>query len=308
MLRTIAIATLSVLLAAQHVRADTAAKPCQLQEIASLDITTESGGHISVAGEINGRSGNFLIDTGAISDILSASVAHDLGMRISRANGWMSMLGGIKLNEYVTADTFKIGRLVGERRPFVLAPANLLGQGDIGLIGPSTLVNYDVEIDFAKGKLNLFQPSECSAHPIYWTHDPAAAAPITLDDVRHIVVPVSINGKNVKAIVDTGAGHSIMDIDAASDVMDIDKTDPRFKPLGDVMMNHRAGDEGYKFPFPALTFEGIAVQSPDILIIHDAQMHKGEPTMILGMNILRHLHMYIAYQKRLLFLTGAEAH
>jgi hypothetical protein len=26
------------------------------------------------------------------------------------------------------------------------------------------------------------------------------------------------------------------------------------------------------------------------------------------MNILRHLHIYIAYQKRLLLLTGAEAH
>jgi predicted aspartyl protease len=310
----IALSFSSLLVIARPVVADTAqpapapAKACQFSESASLDIIINPEGGFSVPGEIQGRAGNFVVDTGGDIDMLSGSVAQDIGMRPRRFGAELIVAGGIHLNAMVLAAEFKLGRLVATWRPFVLAPPAFFGSDSIGLIGPRTLANYDVEIDFVKGKLNLFKMGECSSHPVYWTHDPVAAVPMTLDGSGHINIPVWINGKLVHAIVDTGAEKSVINLDIAADVMGIEKTDSRFKPTGDAMINGKAGTSGYTYPFPALQFEGIAVQNPDILIVDSAHMGRGSPDMVIGMNVVRHLHMYIAYHNNLLFLTAAEAH
>jgi predicted aspartyl protease len=284
-------------------------RPCQLQEIASLDLTiAPSGGYISVPGDIDGRSGNFLVDTGGFTEVLSESVASEIGIPSKRGNGWMGVFGGIRLTHYVVAQKFKLGNLVGERRTFILAPQSAFPSDVIGMIGPATLTNYDVEFDFANAKMNLFRPGDCSDHAIYWTHDPAAAVTIDVNESRHMTIPVSMNGRTIKATIDTGAGRSAMDIASAAYLLGVDEDDPQFKSKGNLVINGKSGMEGYKVKFPPLTFEGIAVTNPDIEVFDNAHMDTDGHWMILGMDVLRNLHMYIAYQKRLLFLTGAEAH
>jgi len=301
------VASLSLFFAGNAAAAESA-KPCQLEEIASLDLTIGPGGYVTVPGDIDGKTGNFLVDTGGFTEILSESVATELGIPSKLGNGWMGVFGGTRLRHYIVAQKFRLGNLVGERRTFILAPQSLFPNDVIGMIGPATLTNYDVEFDFANAKLNLFKPSDCSSHAIYWTHDPAAAVTIDVDEDRHMTIPVMINGKTIKATIDTGADKSTMDIASAAYLLGVDEDDPQFKSKGNIMINGKAGTQGYKVKFPPLAFEGIAVTNPDIEVVDDTRTGTRGKWMILGMNVLRHLHMYIAYQKRILFLTGAEAH
>jgi hypothetical protein len=52
------------------------------------------------------------------------------------------------------------------------------------------------------------------------------------------------------------------------------------------------------------------VSYPDIVLIPDRESKVGAsgPKMLLGMNVLRHLHLYIAYGEHKLYVTPATAH
>jgi len=54
---------------------------------------------------------------------------------------------------------------------------------------------------------------------------------------------------------------------------------------------------------------GVSVENPDLLLYpRGAMALPGDPELILGMGILRQLHMYIAYKERKLYVTAASAH
>ena len=67
-----------------------------------------------------------------------------------------------------------------------------------------------------------------------------------------------------------------------------------------------------RYPFKLLTLQGVAVNNPDlVLVADDASKVMGgyrEPKLILGMGILRQLHVYIAYKERNIYVTTATAH
>jgi hypothetical protein len=63
----------------------------------------------------------------------------------------------------------------------------------------------------------------------------------------------------------------------------------------------------YKYPFQTLTFQDVAVKYPEIEIGKEGKRMPDEPQLIVGMGILRQLHLYIAYAEKKLYVTPAEA-
>ena len=59
-----------------------------------------------------------------------------------------------------------------------------------------------------------------------------------------------------------------------------------------------------------MSFGGVEVSNPDITLIPDrkAQLGPQAPDLILGIGILRQLHLYIAYREKKLYLTAASVH
>jgi hypothetical protein len=72
-----------------------------------------------------------------------------------------------------------------------------------------------------------------------------------------------------------------------------------------------SGTEGltYRYPFKSVTFSGenesgVTVNNPDILLVPNALSHAPGVT-IIGMGILRQLHLYIAYREHKLYVSQA---
>ena len=66
----------------------------------------------------------------------------------------------------------------------------------------------------------------------------------------------------------------------------------------------------YDFPFGMLNFEGIAIRNPKIHLIPGQNFDphgRDDTSVILGMSVLRQLHLYVAYDEQKLYLTAAEA-
>jgi hypothetical protein len=203
---------------------------------------------------------------------------------------------------------------------FLVDPSGITGNLD-GRLSPDLLRGYDVDFDFANNKMNFFAQDHCPGKVVYWTTS-YASIPMTLDRIGHIVIRVELDGETLDAVVDTGAAQSTISETYASRAFHIGATSPGASPVPN------AGPDSliqYRYAFKALTMNGIAVKNPVINVLPDraeqqirAQLGKladdpqfgvdQQPRLIIGMDVLRQLHLYIAYKERMLYVSGASAH
>jgi predicted aspartyl protease len=269
-------------------------------------LTTEADGEVSVPVTVDGHGGLMLVDTGGMQTILGETVATQLQLPISSGVNRFVLFGGIRLGQVATPHVFELGGMTAHDMPMIVAPFTALHNDDIGVLAPDVLSNYDVEIDFAGGKFNLFNPSECSAAPIYWTREPVAAVPFEFDRDGHIMISIQLDGIQMKAGVDTGADRSTMILNRFEDLFRKKSDDPGLVPFQDAVINGRR-TKIYRYTFQTMTFEGIQVQRPNIDMVSSDGLGGEGPDIILGIETLRQLHMYIAYKDKMVYFTAAEA-
>jgi predicted aspartyl protease len=306
-MKTIAFGLVLAALSSRALAADAPPPTCQLPEIASLDMETEDSGVVTVPVTINDVSGRWMVDTGNISSMVADTIARRLQLKRAFNPYGGALLGGIPIFEVANVDTITFAGMRGGSVSLAVAPEAVLPSNTIGMLAPDIMRNYDIEFDFAGGKFNVFEPNSCPGNAVYWTRTTFAQVPIKLDRVGHILIPATLDGKPLTAAVDTGAEGSIMSLDAAQELFGIDPSNPALKPLGNREVNGMARTAAYRYPFASLTFEGVQVSNPNITILKTGGYHRGLPDLVLGIETLRQLHMYIAYQEGAIYLTPAEA-
>lgn len=284
------------------------AKPsCHLTLAASVDTIVQPRGAIAIPVSINGKEIRPILDTGSIFSTISSARADELNLKRSWARQEEIMLGGIEINQSVMPDSIKIGPLSGSNSPFLVVPSSALSANEDGLIGGNLLARADIEFDFAHAKFNMFLPDHCPNQVVYWTRDTYAQVPIHVDAYWHISAPITLDGKSLTAIIDTGSDQSAMSLAMVKSLFGIDVKDPAMKNTGMSSTNGLADTPIYRYPFKELVLEGLSIKSPGIDILPDELYGKDEKTMLIGQDILRQLRIYIAYKEGMLYATPAEA-
>ena len=299
-LRPAILAFLALLISYGVSSADEAA--CRLEPVAELPMTTDADGRVSVPMTINEQEVHLLIDTGSGLSLLSQSAVAALGFRIIPAQrGSIELFGGQASNHYVIAPDPILGEAHLRPLPFFIAPDERFRKGNAGALGADFLKRYDVEFDFANGIFRLFSPNHCSGKVVYWTKGPFARIPFTLDRDAHIKVPVQLDGRDMFAALDTGAEESVGSLEDIASDFGVEDIGSVLKP--------GSGIQVYRYPFKLLTFEGVAVYNPAILLYPNAVSHmpRSERELIIGMNVLHRLHIYIAYSEDAIYLTSPDA-
>lgn len=277
---------------------------CGLQRAVSLDMDIDPAGGITVPVDVGGHHLRMLVDTGGFITALSPEAAASLGAYIvSIPLSPITMFNGEKITHYADVNDIYVGNLHAKRAQFLVLPPGHLPSGVDGILAPDILSAYDTELDFAAAKLNLYLKDHCPGRVVYWTHDPYAKIPLSIDDGGHMIIPVTLDGKYLRAVVDTGSSRSTMELEDAEDM------------FGDQLANglKRAPNdpEGFAYPFKSLTLVDVSVSNPDIVLFSRQQAKQfftSTEKMILGMGILRQLHLYIAYHEKMLYATPASAH
>lgn len=286
-------------------------QPCPLAELASLDMITLPSGTFEVPVVINGRSLPLLFDTGSNRTGITAETADELGLRRETARQMRMFLNNVPVTQEAKIDDIEIGQLrTGERWDVSILPNNVLAPTTYGLLGPDLFAGDDVEIDFYQGKFNVFRHNKCAGEVVYWTRSPYAALSMVLDKDSHIIAYAQLDGKPVKVGFDTGAANSVMSLEAAERLFGWGAQDPRLKAMATIRINNGLPGTLYTFPFAALDFDGLTVQNPQIALIPSRNFVAGrapDVDIVMGMSVLRQLHLYIDYKEHNLYLTGAEA-
>lgn len=302
------------------------AQDCALKEMASLDMTDLPGGVFLVPVQINGASRMFLVDTGAVFSKLSQPIAEQLQLKArvldSSDNTYMS--NGQRLNKAVMVDSLLIGHNEAKNIRLVLDPTPA-APGIDGVLASDLLKFFDVDLDFGHKKFKLFSQDHCEGKVVYWT-DAYVEVPFTmlsssLITANHIKFPMTLDGHELTTVLDTGASMTVLMEPVAIKTFGLDADSPGAEKIADPEKTLL-----YRYTFQALTLNGVTVKHPSITVMANAaeRTFRAEYTskmdrdpiygtsldtqdLVLGEDVLRHLHVYIAYKERKLYVTGANA-
>ncbi|HVU80373.1 MAG TPA: aspartyl protease family protein [Rhodanobacteraceae bacterium] len=255
--------------------------------------------------KVNGAATRFTIDTGAWFDFMSRANAEALGLRLVPAPFGFRM-GGIGGSAAAEVATIKdLGFLDTDLHnvDFVVGGSDA-GEGSLG----ANLLDFaDLEIDLAHGKVTMFKPDDCRKSALaYWvknggTYNVADLHPSFDFNDRRSFVDVTINGKTVRALLDSGAVATLLDRRAAERV-GIDLHGPGVKQGGRIGGLGEKTYQSWIVPIDSFSVGTETIQHSEMLVM-DGNLGDGSTDMILGVDFMLAHHMYIANSQRKLYFT-----
>ncbi len=274
---------------------------CKPVRMAQVPMTLQSG-HVIIPASVNGKDATLGIDTGGPFSSLTLAGAHRLGNVGHR-------------------DHVQIGEL-GLDQVYMGWMESFAGVD--GLIAPDVLNKYDAEFDFGGGTFRLFEPHPCADHAVYWAGS-YNVVPFTLTRDGHVRVPVTLDGRNTHAILDTGAPISVLSMRDADSMFGLTQDSADIKPAETVsgLWSNRSlapythgiwnspskTISAYTYPFKTINMGGMSVANPPIELTEGRNFLGNDfASLLLGNDVLSRFRLYIAYREQKLYLTDAKAH
>ena len=181
-----------------------------------LDVTN---GVISLPVEVNGITATFILDTGAQRSVVTGEAIERLGLaRDPWIGTTMSGIGGIDRRPNADPRSFSLGGVALVRRTLnhdtsltvAVIPRTHVGEQVIdGLLGRDYLSVFDLDLDMPGRRLTIYQVRDCAGRFLPWAGD-YTSVPVTTPAEQALMVPVTLDGTPLRALLDTGSGASLL--------------------------------------------------------------------------------------------------
>lgn len=256
---------------------------------------------ITMEGRINGTPATLLVDTGAQAISLTPTGTERLGLPLRDIGRRVQGVGGDAQLYSTRVDDFSAG-------PAQAGGGYMRVIGDFGsppsfdaIAGASFLLQTDLELSLATKELRFFRPSNCKgAFLAYW--DPAAIEIPFLRSWQPDRSPefiVQLNGKKLRAIIDSGADTTVVTLAAARRAgLELDA--PGVERTGHVS---GIGDERvarWSTRFETLQLGGEIIRNAHVGVI-DANLLGID--LLLGADFLRAHRVLFAMSQRKLYIS-----
>jgi predicted aspartyl protease len=189
---------------------------CRYTELAALDLNIyEAAGTPFVDGQINGKTVHMLIDSGAQKTLLTRAEMDRQQQPLTRTLNRVRGIGGDTAQFAAQPEEVIIGPTRVAKTWFpVVDGLDYPGYG--GLVGADYLLQADLEIALSGKQLKFFRNDGCGDKSLAYWDTQALDVPLELGE-RHSAayVQVQLNGRKLRALIDTGAGHSLVDLQTA---------------------------------------------------------------------------------------------
>jgi hypothetical protein len=180
---------------------------------------------------IDGQPRKFLLDTGGFRSLISPNVIAAYKPRLEAYAGRLG-LQGLPLDKSVQIHDLQLGDTIFHNIAFYVAPAGYRIDDD-GTLGANWLSQFDVEIDPVKNTASFFSHDHCEGGVVYWPHQDLAVVPFEFDrSQKQISLPLTLGGKEIDAMIDTGASESFLSLRAAKHLFDLTPDSPGMQAYG----------------------------------------------------------------------------
>jgi len=296
---------LAALCAAGRVHAeDTPPPKCTYVQVASLPIRYVGQGlEPAVDGIINGTPATMLIDTGSDQThmTMNAATRRDLTLfmtgRYVEGFGGLSRLYGVRLKE------FAIGPAHADRRPELTVIGSTTFTPDFdAIVGAPFLLQADLELDLQAKRMKFYRPLECRKTELLLWKENTVVLPFGRNYGKspnpHFTAIV--NGREMDALIDSGARRSFMMLDAAKKA-GIDVDGPGAARMGD---SGGIGSDRAPYwiaPVKSLQLGGETIRDVELGIIDSQGSRTAD--LYLGQDFLRTHRVLFAMSQEKLYIA-----
>jgi hypothetical protein len=242
-----------------------------------------------------GSAGAFNLGQPALTNINGAALGRTSGSMIGGGAGGNAIpiydARGNVFHSMAEADRFTLGSMQTDHLQFVITDHPQPGSG--GILSARFFEKYDIDLNLAAHRFNMFAPGHCKGQVVYWRAPSVAKLPFRFKDGR-IIVRVTLDGREVDAAIDTGSPRSEMQVD------DVDSN-----------LGHSFG---------VLSFGDVSITQPHLVLTHSAAsgLNSGpqtgtllrntgnttiQPDLTIGTDLLKLLHVYISFNEHMVYVT-----
>ena len=303
-MRTLPVLIASLILAS-HAHAE-----CTLAWHSTIPVLMRDG-HATVPVQLEGQVVGMMIDTGAADSMITPQAAAQLGLRPIKDYPRSAMVGGVDGGAFFEIDqvhTMVLGGVTYRNIAVWQSALNgRLGRPSeepiAGIIGADLLAHYDVALDEPGNTLMLYTapagcgqiaPPDAAANPTRWT-----TVPFELEDGDALMVQVMMNGQPVRAMLDTGAGGTLLTPAVARRL--------GLPTAGKALRINGIGEGslfGTRQRAASLSIGGVTLHDVPLLVATDDVPGLRGADMLLGASLLTRVPVMISYRSRTLWLKA----
>jgi hypothetical protein len=219
---------------------------------------------------------------------------------------------GVMFHSWADAQPFTLGSMRTDHLQFVVTDVPIPGSG--GILSAGFFEKYDIDLNFPAHRFNMFAPDHCKGQVLYWRAPAVAKLPFRYKNGQ-ITVRVTVDGREMDAVIDTGLPRSELQFDDYDSFFYLSA-----RSFG--VMREDDGQNAYNYT--GLSFgNGVVIHNPHIVLTHSAAaLARGtvsgpqtgtllrnsddtamEPALTIGTDLLKSLHIYIAFNERMVYVT-----
>jgi predicted aspartyl protease len=269
----------------------------QLQLLNSVQMIRATDGRDFVPVKVNGGDLQFMIDTGGETTQITREAAEKLHLRIQPTYVGMVNVAGEVAADRAFIDELEVGKLHDKDLKFPIVPFKDMD----GILSLNFMLPYDIDIDFGTDKLNFFSQDHCPGGVQYWKADAVAVVPFSIKG-GHIVVSLTLDGRQTDAIIDTGARFTVMRMDVARQTFQLKPGDEATPEIGKVPDNDYRTPRSYTHIFKTMAIGPVEAHNVGVAILKGSFL--GET--LVGMDVLRKMHVYFAFAERKMYISAAS--
>jgi predicted aspartyl protease len=290
--------------------ADEAKPGCTYVDVADVPIRYASPSLMpAVDGAIDGAPATMLVDTGSFETLITMNGALRRDLSLYMTGRYVEGFGGDSRLYTARLKDFTIGPSHATRR----VDLYVVGEDKVppvvdAIVGAPFLLQTDLEVDLRAKQLRFFRQRDCQKTPLMLWKEPTVVVPFehSPDRSPNPHFTVTVDGKELDAIIDTGAHNSLITLEAARRV-GIDVKDPSVRRLGS-----SGGIGSGRAPHWATRVKTVQIGDETIrdaeISIVDPQGRTGAE-LFLGQDFLRAHRVLFAMSQRKLYFAylGGDA-
>jgi predicted aspartyl protease len=280
-----------------------------------LSLSYDSFGRPLVPVSVDGREEVMLLDLGGGLSALEMDLVRRLGLPQIDSEIGMTVWTGETSYLATEVERFGLGAIELQDMSFMILPGYdyQLSAGErVGILALDFLADYDVAFDFASDAFRIYPSNACADLLGRDPDENAAILPILDATAHYISVSVFLDGIEFVGLLDTGAQNSVLDTDLAARFFGIDLSAPDDRM---VLVDSFGAYRAYERRFNELRIGDIAIENPNFELFPNVLGDRrwetpdgeiiGPAQLIIGMDVLRGFHLYLAPQAALAVFTVA---
>ena len=286
------------------------ARKCVMYQVGDLKVQVVRN-RAMLQATVDGQPVRVLIDTGADTSILYRAKAEALHLALTDLPGYrLGGAGGVTQGQTAFINQLQLAGATKTGFNMLVAGEGRTADFDI-LLGEDFLGKFDIEFDLAHGAVRLLQPRNCGEGDMAYWATAYNETPIVDDHHDKVGLIVKLNGRPVRAILDSGASTSVGTPRAAAAArVKLEASDLKGRGIGALTLTNQVGvldsfsigeetirNAKLRFSdlFAATTFD----HTGSLISHHDID----EPEMLLGFDFLKSHRVLVSRSRHMVYFT-----